>query len=587
MTKKLISFDDTKPGLGLPDAVEQRLERRRITPSLSPLTERAEPFRLSTIQEQDAIYSTWARTGETPTWAKSTDGGATWVAKSTMPATCNAFAKLTSGTILAVEEKGTTAAGGSMPRVWRSTDDGATWSEVPAGLNFGPISSQGICEGTDGSVLIGEYGNIGEFAYRVRRSTDDGLTWETTFSSSGDEPQGDPGHIHSVTYDHVAEKHVIFVDRPINATWGGPHIYASGDNGVTWDFVGESDHVDKPNFVSPMYFADYIAWGSDNHINGRISRIHRDDFYAGRFEKSETVAMLSQKALYFTFPLRPDVWAVSMAGEHIPSSQQEGGAGSTMNEVWLVSDNGSLVAGGMESYRSNTPAGQLSGVRASFPARVFDQLDHQGLVWVNMPVGRPRPYAAVPAVQGWGPPTNRIDMQSTELPFGMALRIHASSGLDVDRIMLFERTSDHYATVGSSNSGMANIRLMKNGDMEFRKGNTLIAAIRDSGFIQSGGLLLSSNGVSIRAGLSSPEGSFAAPVGSLYTQWSSAAATHFWVKASGGSGSTGWVAVGHPTGDTASRPSTPTLGQSYFDQTLGKPIWWNGTAWVDATGAPV
>ena len=38
-------------------------------------------------------------------------------------------------------------------------------------------------------------------------------------------------------------------------------------------------------------------------------------------------------------------------------------------------------------------------------------------------------------------------------------------------------------------------------------------------------------------------------------------------------------------GDTASRPAEPVLYQSYFDATLGKPIWWNGTGWVDAAGA--
>ena len=38
-------------------------------------------------------------------------------------------------------------------------------------------------------------------------------------------------------------------------------------------------------------------------------------------------------------------------------------------------------------------------------------------------------------------------------------------------------------------------------------------------------------------------------------------------------------------GDTASRPTEPVLYQSYFDATLGKPIWWNGTGWVDAAGA--
>ncbi|MDF3904705.1 hypothetical protein [Paracoccus sp. AS002] len=38
---------------------------------------------------------------------------------------------------------------------------------------------------------------------------------------------------------------------------------------------------------------------------------------------------------------------------------------------------------------------------------------------------------------------------------------------------------------------------------------------------------------------------------------------------------------------TAARPTNPQLGEINFDTTLGKPIWWNGAAWVDATGAGV
>ena len=43
-------------------------------------------------------------------------------------------------------------------------------------------------------------------------------------------------------------------------------------------------------------------------------------------------------------------------------------------------------------------------------------------------------------------------------------------------------------------------------------------------------------------------------------------------------------------GVTSSRPAYPNPGQQFFDTTLdadGKPIWWTGTAWVDATGATV
>lgn len=64
----------------------------------------------------------------------------------------------------------------------------------------------------------------------------------------------------------------------------------------------------------------------------------------------------------------------------------------------------------------------------------------------------------------------------------------------------------------------------------------------------------------------------------------------------------GWVSVGSGTdlnasefkyvplilsGATNSRPSWATTGMQYFDTTLRKPVWWSGTAWVDATGTTV
>lgn len=38
---------------------------------------------------------------------------------------------------------------------------------------------------------------------------------------------------------------------------------------------------------------------------------------------------------------------------------------------------------------------------------------------------------------------------------------------------------------------------------------------------------------------------------------------------------------------SSARPTNPQLGEVSFDITLGHPIWWNGTAWVDAMGAAV
>lgn len=40
-------------------------------------------------------------------------------------------------------------------------------------------------------------------------------------------------------------------------------------------------------------------------------------------------------------------------------------------------------------------------------------------------------------------------------------------------------------------------------------------------------------------------------------------------------------------GDTTSRPVAPEIAEMYFDTTLGHPIWYDGSQWVDATGTGV
>ncbi len=46
--------------------------------------------------------------------------------------------------------------------------------------------------------------------------------------------------------------------------------------------------------------------------------------------------------------------------------------------------------------------------------------------------------------------------------------------------------------------------------------------------------------------------------------------------------------VNSNSGISSARPSNPKLGDApYFDTTINKPIWWNGTGWVDANGTNV
>lgn len=42
-----------------------------------------------------------------------------------------------------------------------------------------------------------------------------------------------------------------------------------------------------------------------------------------------------------------------------------------------------------------------------------------------------------------------------------------------------------------------------------------------------------------------------------------------------------------PSGATGSRPLSPSVGRRFYDTTIKKPIWWNGTNWTDAAGTIV
>jgi lysophospholipase L1-like esterase len=54
-----------------------------------------------------------------------------------------------------------------------------------------------------------------------------------------------------------------------------------------------------------------------------------------------------------------------------------------------------------------------------------------------------------------------------------------------------------------------------------------------------------------------------------------------------GSGWNPWVVESNITGNTANRPVNPVQGMMYFDQTLGKPIWYQSGVWKDAAGTTV
>jgi len=108
-------------------------------------------------------------------------------------------------------------------------------------------------------------------------------------------------------------------------------------------------------------------------------------------------------------------------------------------------------------------------------------------------------------------------------------------------------------------------------------------ALMDTGALQIG-----TASTSFFAGNGSPAGVVTAANSSTYYQ-KDGYRNQLWLKRSGGTSTTGWKQLlAQEAGDTSSRP--PLLDATYvgfvwFDTTLGKPVWWDGSGWVDATGA--
>lgn len=596
MAKKLISFDDTRGPLGLPAPVERGLNTKfgPDTPSLTA-HEQAVSYGMAVMihDSQDAYYATGSTTvGSSPLdLLKSTDFSRTWQKVGTLPEVPRCMIKTAAGTLISVENTAPTVLGTT--RVWRSADDGATWTQVHT-MQVGPLQTSGMCETPTGHLAIAEYSNVGQTQHNLWVSADDGLTWTSRLQSSGTDPQGDPGHLHSVTWDPIGEKAVVVMDRPYNGlsdtATGGPEIWVSDSTMQEWTSLGRVGHGGMSfDCVQPMYFENYIAWASDSWRNGYVGRIKRDDFYAGNWGEYETIARINRTAAYYAFPLRPDVWMVSTASESVHAAGTPEGAGTLQPSVYLVSNDGAVVSNGISSLTTAVIPGEGQiGQPPLFPTTAAGRFDHKGFTMVNMSLGRPTSRSAVPVSQGWEPPHQRLGAWQANLPVlprGNWLQAKSTDeqprnivGMPQDRVTL----TNPIVPLASR----PEIRIDPDGTIRFRHGSKQALSITDGSAIFPSLRLASSTGPTITAGLGNPEGVVTASPGSLYVRWNAVRGHGLWVKTYG-SGNTGWELPGAASSATSGRPADPVTGVPFFDTTLGKPIWWNGTEWVDATGEPV
>ena len=173
-------------------------------------------------------------TGVTNDVWRSTDDGATWMRMTAH----TGWTPRESLSSVATPDGSIIVSGGTLPGgytqfndVWRSTDEGATWTEVTAHAGWRERYGHSSVVMPDGSIVVtGGYTFGPTYANDVWRSTDYGLTWTQVNASAGWQPR----YFHSM------------VGEPDGSIllFGGSHnliyfndVWRSGDNGATWSLV--------------------------------------------------------------------------------------------------------------------------------------------------------------------------------------------------------------------------------------------------------------------------------------------------------------------------------------------------------------
>jgi photosystem II stability/assembly factor-like uncharacterized protein len=158
----------------------------------------------------------------------STDGGVNWTRTLAGQARDVAVHPANPQTLyVTLADRASTADGGSLPGLYRSTDGGATWARVPVpttGLHAGFWDFRVAVTPADPERLYAYYGTIFSGETRLQVSTDGGATWQARSLTSVDS-----GQFGYNTYLHVDPT------NPDTIYLGSRDLYKSTNGGVNWE----------------------------------------------------------------------------------------------------------------------------------------------------------------------------------------------------------------------------------------------------------------------------------------------------------------------------------------------------------------
>ena len=170
----------------------------------------------------------WRSTNEGATWTE-VNASAGWTARHYQSSVATP-----DGSIVLMGGSTNFAVTGAMNDVWRSTDDGTTWMEVNASAGWLPRVAQSSVVMPDGSiVLTGGQLSAGTCGNDIWRSVDDGATWTQMIPSA-------------VWPVRAAQNSVVMPDGSIVLT-GGYGSYSSPYYNDVWRFMPAGSSAQNPS----------------------------------------------------------------------------------------------------------------------------------------------------------------------------------------------------------------------------------------------------------------------------------------------------------------------------------------------------
>lgn len=383
-------------------------------------------------------------TGADNTLRKSTDAGVSWTSKHFMSisgtpgwfAKGGLFFKTAAGSFLTTFHPDSLAA----PKIVRSTDDCATWSDVVAAQTdvdyLGPTS---ICQDPNtGHLYLVEYVTVNaatKATWRIMRSTDDGATWTTFHTFQRDavaNPDTATRHGHHAQWDPISERVYFGCGDGENAA-GIYRVNAAG-TGIEAVIVRTQLPAGlSAGAVGLMFFPNYLAWGNDQFANSGLIRMARSEI-GDPAPEVELVATVQATSFYTARTTADNT-------EWIMTVSNEDGAGGRLDNafhLYRVADDGATIdevmtlpspreAGFFWVYPVATPEpvpGHTSGRlwwRTDAPSRVMPFTGHSSgfaiqtrLAWGGQGLVRPDAVTRKPSFQPVSVDSGRVFLRPAE-----------------------------------------------------------------------------------------------------------------------------------------------------------------------------